>query len=133
MRWEGAEYRELEKKELQDLRNLASSDLAAEVKAAKNYLKNILANPMLVRLIRFDRILMTKEGPVLTVDNQDTILLGDMPGMEETVYRLELLPDASLFSQNVLLAGFYYDRRKKRILAKPFSILTPETVVRLLY
>lgn len=133
VRWEGAEYRSLDSRELLGLRTLASPDLAGEVKSAKNYLKNILAAPMLVRLIRFEKIMMTKDGPVLTVESGDSVLLGDIPGMEETVYRLELLPDASLFEQNVLLGGFYYDRRMRRILIKPLSILTPDTVVRLLY
>lgn len=63
----------------------------------------------------------------------DRILLGDLPGMESTVDRLRILPEASLWQDQVLLGGLFYDGPQKRMVLMPFSIVTETKLVRLLY
>lgn len=133
VRWDGMQIREVKDSDLQKLRSFASSDLAAEAKVAKNFLKNAIASPMLFRLIAYEEIGQTKEGYVLRMESGQTILLGDLPGIEETVKRLSILPDAKLFHHQVLLGAFYYSVQDRRLRLKPFSILTESEIVRLLY
>ena len=103
MRWESAELLPLEPGDLDGLRRCAASDLAAEVKAAKNLLKNTLSGPAVYRLLRFARI--GRAGDILALQDTvgGTIALGDLPGMEPTTARLTLLPDPSLLESQVLL------------------------------
>ncbi len=75
------------------------------------------------------------EGDILVLQDGkgDTIQLGDAPWMEKTTPRLPMLPDGSLLEEQVLLGGFWYDRDAWRLKLQPLSILTPESIVRLLY
>jgi hypothetical protein len=112
----------------------AAPALAPEVKIAKGILKDPLAEPLLFRAVKYDAILRGEEGVLVLRDPAgDTILLGDAPGMEPTTQRLPLLPDASLWSGNALLGGFWYDRETRRMMLQPVSILTDSAIVRLLY
>ena len=70
---------------------------------------------------------------MLADKNNDTILLGNMPDMEDTTVRLSMLPDGSLLENQVLLGAFYYDKNSRRLLVQPLSIITHDAVVRLLY
>ncbi len=133
IRWDSAQIRSVAEEDLQKLRALASPSLAAEAKAAKNYLKNALASPVLVRLLSFELIGNTAEGPALRTASGDTILLGDAPGMEASADRISLLPDAELLENQVLLGAFYYDRAARRLKLQPLSIITKTDIVRLLY
>lgn len=133
VRWDGAQVRLVEAEDMKKLRAFASVDLQAEAKAAKNYLKNAIASPILFRLIAYEQIGRTQEGLVLRMKNGQSILLGDLVGMEPTIHRLSMLPDERLFKDQVLLGGFYYSPKDRRLRLKPFSILTESDVVRLLY
>lgn len=133
VRWDGVRIREVKDSDLQKLHAFASSDLIALAKEAKNFLKNAMASSMLLRLIAYEDIGRTKEGYVLRTENGQTILLGDLPEIEETVKRLSILPDAKLFHHQVLLGAFYYSAGDRRLRLKPFSILTDSEIVRLLY
>ena len=92
-----------------------------------------MAQPMLLKLVSYDKIAKSEEGFVLVTKSGDTILLGDMPQLEETTTRIEILPDRALLNNQVLLAAFYYDRTSHRLLAQPLSIITDNQIVRLLY
>lgn len=133
VRWDNAQIRPLNERDVQKLRTFASEDLQAEAKAAKNFLKNAIASPMLFRLIAYEQIGRSEKGLVLRTKSGQTILLGDAKGMEETIERLSILPDGQLFHHQVLLGGFYYSAEDRRLRLKPFSILTESDVVRLLY
>lgn len=133
VRWDGAVIRPLEEGDLQKLRAFAALSLQAETKAAKNYLKGALADPMLIRLIAFERICSAAQGPALSMENGETILLGDCPQLEPTVRFLELLPQKELLHRQILLGAFYYDAQAKRLQLQPISIITDTNVVRLLY
>ncbi|WWR14550.1 SWIM zinc finger family protein [Lachnospiraceae bacterium JLR.KK008] len=133
VRWDGAQIRAVEKEDLAKLRSFAAVSLAAESKQAKNLLKNALSDPMLLRLISYAQIGRTKLGLTLRTPEGETILLGDMPGMEPTVMRLLLLPDGGLLYNQTLLGAFYYDQEAGRLLMQPVSIITETDIVRLLY
>lgn len=133
IRWEAAEFVPVTAKHLDQLRSKAVSDLPAAVKAAKNEIKNALSPDETVSLIRFRRIGKTDGGYVLEDHAGNTILLDDMPGGEKTTLRLPMLPNRDILEDQVLLGAFYYDRPRKRICLQPYSIVTGETVVRLMY
>lgn len=133
VRWESAGIRPVKQQDLQKVRSFGAVSLAAEAKAAKNLLKNALADPMVIRLIGYEQIGKNQMGFVLRMADGGTILLDDMPGMEPTAMRLALLPDAGLLKNQVLLGAFYYDTEAKRLKMQPLSIITESDIVRLLY
>ncbi len=133
VRWEGAQIRDLTRDDCCKLRSFAITSVKQEAKAIKNILKNAMAQPMLIKLVAFKQIGKISEGFALVDASGDTILLGDMPLLEETIVRLSMLPDSSLLNDQVLLAAFYYDRNTRRLLAQPLSIITEENIIRLLY
>jgi len=133
IRWDGASVRPVEKADLLKIRSFGANSLAAEAKAAKNLLKNALAEPMLIRLIAYEQIGRTDMGLTMKTMDGGTILLDDMPGMEATAERLMLLPDGELLKNQVLLGAFFYDTGAKRLKMQPLSIITEADIVRLLY
>ena len=88
---------------------------------------------MLIRLLAYEQIGRTKEGLTLKTGDGQTILLGDMPGMEGTLERLTLLPESGLLKNQAFLGAFYYSAPDRRIKLKPLSIVTDSEIVRLLY
>lgn len=133
IRWEGDQFVPLAEIDLATLRSYAAPALAPEVKAAKNLLKNTLADPMVCRLLRYARIGKAGEQLVLVDETGATIALGDLPGMEGSTLRLAALPDPALLENQVLLGAFWYDGAVRRIKVQPLSIVTGTGVVRLLY
>ena len=111
----------------------AVSSIKQEAKAVKNFLKNAMTQPMMIKLIAFNQIGKIGDDFVLVDKNNDTILLGDMPELEETIARLSMLPSASLLENQVLLGAFYYNKENRRLMVQPLSIVTHDAVVRLLY
>ena len=133
IRWESAAIRNVEQKDIDIIRELAAVSLKAEVKTAKNILKNALADKMYIRLIAFEQIGQCEEGLALRTKEGETILLGDAPDMELSCERIGLLPDEDLVKNQVLLGAFYYDESSRRLKVQPLSIVTERDVVRLLY
>lgn len=133
IRWNGAAIREVETKDYDKLHHMAAQNLTDEVKSVKNILKNALAPSMLIRLIAYERIGKCDEAYVLETSNGETIMLGNAKGMENTVERISLLPDKILFYNQLLLGAFYYDAAERRLKLQPLSIVTDNSVVRLLY
>ena len=133
VRWEQGTITELTGGELATVRSFAAESVAAEAKAAKNYLKNAMAAPVLYRLIAFAQIGQAEESLVLVDKNGGTIRLGDIPEKEPTTERLRLLTDARVLENQALLGGFYYDAAARRILFWPLSIVTETGIIRLLY
>ncbi len=133
VRWDSARLRPVEKEDLRKLHALSGTSLSAEAKAAKNLLKNALAEPLYIRLISFAQLGKTPDGFALKTEEGETIALGDAPGMEPSTDRLALLPDEGLLRHQVLLGAFYYDSEAGRLKMQPLSIITEDDVVRLLY
>ena len=133
IRWNSAQIRPVEQEDVAKLRSMAVTGLAAETKNIKNILKNALTQPVLIRLISFQTIGKSGEQYVLKNEGGETIVLGNVPGMEETTNRIGLLPDGNLLKNQVLVGAFYYDAKERRLKLQPLSILTNTDVVRLLY
>ena len=133
VRWDSAQIREYEQADYDAVFQHAVPSVKQEAKAVKNFLKNAITQPMMIRLIAFNRIGKTGGDYVLADKNDDTVLLGNMPGMEDTTLRLSMLPNGGLLRDQVLLGAFYYNRENRRLMVQPLSIITHDTVVRLLY
>lgn len=133
VRWDNAQIREYEQADYDAVFEHAVTSVKQEAKAVKNFLKNAMTQPWMIKLISFNKIGKIGEEYVLADKNNDTILLGDMPSMEETVVRLSMLPNASLLENQVLLGAFYYNQQNRRLMVQPLSIITQDAVVRLLY
>lgn len=133
IRWEGAGIRSVEQSDIEKVRGFAKTSLAAETKAAKNILKNALADPILIQLISYSLLGKGEEGYILQNEAGETIVLGDAPGMEPSTERIGLLPDGGLLQNHVLLGAFYYDMADRRLKLQPLSIITETDIVRLLY
>jgi len=134
VRWESGEVAEATPADLAALRGFAAKELAPVAKSAKNFLKDPLAGVMDYRLVAYDAILQGEDGTLALRDAKgDTVQLDDAPWMEATARRLPLLPDSGLLEGQTLLGGFWYDAAARRLKLQPLSIVTPETIVRLLY
>lgn len=133
VRWDGAQIRAYEKADYEAVFQHAATSVKQEAKTVKNFLKNAMTQPMLIKLVAFNKIGKIGEDYVLVDKNNDTILLGNMPDMEDTTTRLSMLPDGALLENQVLLGAFYYNKDNRRLMIQPLSIITQDAVVRLLY
>ena len=133
VRWDGAQIREYEKADYEAVFQHAATSVKQETKTVKNYLKNAMTQHMLIKLVAINKIGKIGEDYVLADKNNDTILLGNMPDMEDTTTRLSMLPDGALLENQVLLGAFYYNKDNRRLMIQPLSIITQDAVVRLLY
>lgn len=133
IRWENAQIRDLTEEDYSRITSFAPGSINTEAKAIKNTLKNTLAHPMLIQLIKYQKIARCSDGFVLISESGDNILLGDMPDMEQTTPRIEMLPGSYLLKDQVMLAAFYYNNRNHRLQAQPLSIITKNSILRLLY
>lgn len=133
IRWENAQIRDLTEEDYSRITSFASVSINSEAKAIKNTLKNTLAQPMLIKLVKYQKIARCDDGFVLIQESGDNILLGDMPDMEQTTPRIEMLPGSYLLKDQVMLAAFYYNNRNHRLQAQPLSIITKNSIVRILY
>lgn len=133
IRWEGASYSQVTKEQLASLASHAQTSIPAAVKMVKNQIKNTLSDNFVVLLFAFKQIGMSGESYVMCDREDSSVLLEDIPGMEETIVRIQVLPDTSLLENQVLLGAFFYNEKKRRICVQPYSIITSTQVVRLLY
>lgn len=135
VRWDGASIRELCSGDYDKIRSLAAPSICAEIKSIKNKLQNAMASPILYKLVAFSKIGKCGDGIVLKTKSGDTMLLENFPELEATVERLEILPNAKLAENGVMLCGFWYNGEKRRISAQPLCIIpdSENSVVRLLY
>lgn len=133
IRWEGASYHPITKEELKGIITHAQSSLPTTVKMVKNQIKNVLSDNFVTLLFAFEQIGMIEDSYVMCDKEGNKIFLKDIPNMEATVHRINMLMDASLLKGQVLLGAFFYDEAEHRICVQPYSIITNERVVRLLY
>lgn len=135
IRWEGATYHNIEEEQLAALKEHAEKSLPDTLKKVKNQMKNTLSENYVVLLFEYDRISRNKEDLIMTDQSGNRIVLADMNirGHEGTVDRLFVLPEEGLFQNQVMLGAFFYDEEKRRICVQPYSIVTADRIVRLLY
>lgn len=135
IRWEGASFHDIAGSELAKLRECAEKSLPDTLKKVKNQMKNTLSDHYVMLLFAYDRIGKVEETPVLLDAAGNRIVLADMElaDHEGTIDRLMVLPEEGLFQKQVLLGAFFYDEEKRRICVQPYSIVTKDRIVRLLY
>lgn len=135
IRWEGASYSKIEGAQLAALKEHADSSLSETLKKVKNQIKNTLSENYVVLLFAYDRIGRIGEELVMTDKSGNRIILADMDirGHEGTTDRLSILPEEGLFQSQVMLGAFFYDEEKRRMCVQPYSIVTEDRIVRLLY
>lgn len=135
IRWEEALLREQKGKELVMLQEHAEKSLPDTVEKVKNLLKDRLSNLYIVLLFAYETIGKVEEIPVMTDAFGNRIMLADMEleAHEGSVERLFVLLEEELFRNQVLLGAFFYEEEKRRICVQPYSIVTNDRVIRLLY
>jgi len=135
IRWEGASYSKVEERQLASLKEHAEKSLPETLKKVKNQIKNTLSENYMVLLFEYNQIGRIGENFVMTDKSGNKIVLADMDirGYESTTDRLSVLPEEGLFQNQVLLGAFFYNEEKRRICVQPYSIVTKDRIVRLLY
>lgn len=145
VRWEekSVSFHKTEAKEFASLGEHAQKNLPDTLKKVKNQIKNTLSDNYIVLLFAYQKIgkVETKietgieTAFVMEDASGNRIILSDMKfrDHEGTLDRLSLLSKEELFQNQVLLGAFFYDEEKRRICVQPYSIITKDRIIRLLY
>lgn len=137
IRWEGQEFEPATGTVLEQAAAQAATSLAAEVKSAKNEIKNTLSDGRYGCLLKYSQIVGIKreDGTSCVLQDQEggVIELRDRPGDTKTTGRLAILPDSGLLKDHVIFGILWYDGREHKICMQPYSIITEDRVIRLLY
>ncbi|MCI8554722.1 MAG: SWIM zinc finger family protein [Clostridiales bacterium] len=135
IRWESSSIRPLTAAEQAALPALAQPDLAAALKLTKGRIKNTLAPKFLASLVPVGR-LGRRDGETLLEDPAgNRIVLRDRPeeGADHAaLLRLTLLPE-EIPAGSALFGLIFYDERDRSLCLHPYSIVTPERIIRLQY
>ena len=135
VRWESAAPRPLTAQEQAALPALAQPSLAAAVKATKGAIKNTLAPKFLAVLVPVGALGKVGETFVLEDPAGDRIVLRDRPedgpGHACTA-RLAMLPE-EVPAGSALFGLMFYHEGDRSLCLHPYSVVTPEKIIRLLY
>ncbi|MCI9155318.1 MAG: SWIM zinc finger family protein [Lawsonibacter sp.] len=135
IRWEGGASRPLTAEERAALPGLARPNLTAAVKAAKNQLKNTLLPKFLAVLVPVGRLGKVGDAFVLEDPFGDRIVLRDREedGADHaSTGRLALLP-GEIPTGSALFGLMYYCEEDRSICLHPYSVVTPDRIIRLQY
>lgn len=133
VRWEGNTYAPITIKEISKIRSHAYQELKIVVKEVKNEIKNVLSDSYVVILISY-KMIGCRAGDYYLEDISGTgILLKDMEKKEQTLNRISMLPDTSVLQDQVLMGAVYYDTKLKKMCMQPYTIITKDQIIRLLY
>ena len=135
VRWENCAARPLSDMERRSIPSFAKADVQATVKLAKNQMKNTLLPKYLPALLPVGRLGHVGNDLVLEDPAGSRILLRDRreDGADHAaVSRLEALP-VSIPEGSALFGLVFYDETDRRICLHPYSVATPEQIVRLLF
>lgn len=135
IRWEGAVPRPLTPEEQTALPALACPDLAAAVKLTKGVIKNTLASKYLAVLVPVGKLGRVGEDLVLEDPTGDRIVLRDRPedGTDHAcTARLVMLP-GEVPAGSALFGLMFCDEGDRSLCLHPYSVVTPDRIIRLLY
>ena len=135
VRWESAIPRPLTAAEQAALPALAQPGLAAAVKLTRGSIKNTLAPKFLAVLVPVGALGKVGEDFVLEDPAGDRVVLRDRPedGPDHaSTARLAMLPEA-LPAGSALFGLMFYHEGDRSLCLHPYSVVTPEKVIRLLY
>ena len=135
VRWESAIPRPLTAEEQAALPALAQPGLAAAVKLTRGSIKNTLAPKFLAVLVPVGALGKVGEDFVLEDPAGDRVVLRDRPedGPDHaSTARLAMLPEA-LPAGSALFGLMFYHEGDRSLCLHPYSVVTPEKIIRLLY
>lgn len=135
VRWESASTRPLTSEEQAKLPALAQPDLAAAVKLVKGKIKNTLAPKFLAVLLPIGQLGRAGDGFVLEDPKGERIVLRDRPedGPDHAcTARLGMLPKAVPAGSGLFGLMFYHEGDRSLCL-HPYSVVTPDEIIRLQY
>lgn len=135
IRWDGCTTRAATAEEMQNLPKLAASGIAEAVKTAKGQMKNALLPKFIPSLIPIGRIGMVGDSAVLEDPAGNRIVLRDRreDGADHaSLDRLKSLP-LVLYAGSAVFGLVFYDAADHRICLHPYSIVTPDRMIRLQY
>lgn len=135
IRWDSAVPRPVTPAEYAALPALAQPDIAAAVKQTKGRIKNTLAPKFLAVLVPIGRLGRINEEFVLEDPQGGRVVLRDRPaegGDHAALSRLALLP-IPIPAGSALFGLMFYDERDRSICLHPYSVVTPEQILRLQY
>ncbi|MCI7813286.1 MAG: SWIM zinc finger family protein [Lachnospiraceae bacterium] len=133
VRFEKASFEPLTDQILENIRNHAAENLALLVKAVKNEIKNTLSENFVAAAVHFHTIGKNEHGIIMEDHSGNRILLKDMEASQETTWLLEKIPEKSVLSDQVLFGAIYYEESTRRICMQPYSVVTGQKIIRLLY
>lgn len=135
VRWEDASTRPLTQEEQAKLPTLAQPDLASAVKLVKGSIKNTLAPKFRAVLVPIGQLGKIGEDFVLEDPSGARIVLRDRPedGADHACApRLGMLPFA-VPAGSALFGLMFYDEGDRTLFLHPYSIVTPDEIIRLLF
>ena len=135
VRWDSASTRPLTAPEHAGLPRLAQPDLTAAVKLVKGKIKNTLAPKFLAVLLPVGRIGRVGDEYTLEDPQGGRIALRDRPEDgpgHACVERLGMLP-REIPAGSALFGLMFYDGRDKALCLHPYSVITPDEILRLQY
>ena len=133
VRWESAIPRPLTAKEQAALPALAQPGLAAAVKLTRGSIKNTLAPKFLAVLVPVGALGKVGEDFVLEDPAGDRVVLRDRPedGPDHaSTARLAMLPGA-VPAGSALFGLMFYDEGDRSLCLHPYSVVTPDQIIRL--
>ena len=135
VRWDSAAVRPLTAEEHAALPALAQPDLTAAVKLVKGKIKNTLAPKFLAVLLPAGKLGRIGDEYVLEDPQGGRIALRDRPEDgpgHACVERLGMLP-REIPAGSALFGLMFYDGRDKALCLHPYSVITPDEILRLQY
>lgn len=137
VRWDAAVAEIPDRGVYEQVKRLASPDIATAVKTAKNQIKNILSDDFCAMLLPYERIgtVRTESGEHMVMEDQkgSRIIIRSRDPERLEAQMLARIPDAELLKNQVLFGMVYYDTQDRSMCIAPLSIVTEDRIVRLLY
>lgn len=135
IRWDGCSTRSITSEEHKKLPTLAAAGIAEVVKLAKGQMKNTLLPKFIPAMIPIGKIGMVKSSVVLEDPTGNRIVLRDRKedGADHTSVRHILTLPEEIKIGTALFGLVFYDAQDHRICVHPYSIVTPDAIIRLQY
>lgn len=129
VRWESAEPVPLKGNEYEIIISKAEETVSSAVKKAKNELKNTLSEPCTVVLLRFDSIEYAEDGHGVLISGNETIAIRYDLNYPTSSGALKMI--AGSLNGGAVLGALTYSASERRFFFSPYSIITPNEIIRL--
>ena len=135
IRWESCTTRSITAEEQQKLPKLAAAGVAEVVKLAKGQMKNTLLPKFIPAMIPVGKIGMVGDSAVLEDPSGNRIVLRDRreDGKDHVSVRHMMAVSNEIKTGTALFGLVFYDVKDHRICLHPYSVVTPDRIIRLQY